>query len=98
MVVKNCKTSTSSVPGAFADAPIVGNPVRKDVLALPLPEERLSDRDGKIRVLVVGGSQGARILNQVMPEVAEKVGKQLNIWHQAEKAVRKLQKRCIMNG
>ncbi|MEK2483921.1 undecaprenyldiphospho-muramoylpentapeptide beta-N-acetylglucosaminyltransferase [Providencia stuartii] len=82
---KIAKRVLQAFPGAFADAPIVGNPVRKDVLALPLPEERLSDRDGKIRVLVVGGSQGARILNQVMPEVAEKVGKQLNIWHQAGK-------------
>ncbi|EML1936361.1 undecaprenyldiphospho-muramoylpentapeptide beta-N-acetylglucosaminyltransferase [Providencia stuartii] len=82
---KIAKRVLQAFPGAFPHAPIVGNPVRKDVLALPLPEERLLNRDERIRVLVVGGSQGARILNQIMPEVAEKVGKQLNIWHQAGK-------------
>lgn len=45
-------------PGAFPNAEVVGNPVRTDVLALPLPQERLAGRDGPIRVLVVGGSQG----------------------------------------
>ncbi|MEQ5042961.1 undecaprenyldiphospho-muramoylpentapeptide beta-N-acetylglucosaminyltransferase [Providencia manganoxydans] len=82
---KIAKRVLQAFPGAFPNAPVVGNPVRKDVLALPLPEARLSDRDDQIRVLVVGGSQGARILNQVMPKVAGKVSKQLNIWHQAGK-------------
>lgn len=40
------------------NAEVVGNPVRTDVLALPLPQVRLAGRDGPIRVLVVGGSQG----------------------------------------
>lgn len=47
-------------PGAFPNAEVVGNPVRTDVLALPLPAERLQGREGPIRVLVIGGSQGAR--------------------------------------
>lgn len=79
------KRVLQAFPGAFPDAPVVGNPVREDVLALPAPAVRLAGREGAIRVLVVGGSQGARILNQVMPQVAAKVGKQLNIWHQAGK-------------
>ncbi|WP_336843989.1 undecaprenyldiphospho-muramoylpentapeptide beta-N-acetylglucosaminyltransferase [Providencia rettgeri] len=79
------KRILQAFPGAFPNAPVVGNPVREDVLALPTPQVRLAGREGAIRVLVVGGSQGARILNQVMPCVAEKVGKQLNIWHQAGK-------------
>ncbi|EPL6456303.1 undecaprenyldiphospho-muramoylpentapeptide beta-N-acetylglucosaminyltransferase [Providencia rettgeri] len=79
------KRVLQAFPGAFPDAPVVGNPVREDVLALPAPATRLAGREGAIRVLVVGGSQGARILNQVMPQVAAKVGKQLNIWHQAGK-------------
>jgi UDP-N-acetylglucosamine:LPS N-acetylglucosamine transferase len=61
-------------PGAFPHADVVGNPVRTDVLALPLPEQRLVGRQGPIRVLVVGGSQGARVLNQTMPQVAAKLG------------------------
>lgn len=82
---KIAKRVLQAFPGAFPNVPVVGNPVRDDVLALPLPEERFTLRDDKIRILVVGGSQGARILNQVMPEIAEKTSKQLNIWHQAGK-------------
>ena len=54
-------------PGALPHAVVVGNPVRTDVLALPLPGQRLVGRQGPIRVLVGGGSQGARVLNQTMP-------------------------------
>ena len=34
---------------------------------------------------VVGGSQGARILNQTMPQVAAKLGDSVTIWHQSGK-------------
>ena len=36
-------------------------------------------------MLVVGGSQGARILNQTMPQVAAKLGDAVTIWHQSGK-------------
>jgi len=64
---------------------VVGNPVRTDVLALPLPAQRLADRHGPIRVLVIGGSQGARILNQTLPQVAALVGDEITLWHQTGK-------------
>ncbi|MES2493935.1 MAG: undecaprenyldiphospho-muramoylpentapeptide beta-N-acetylglucosaminyltransferase [Pseudomonadota bacterium] len=47
---------------------LVGNPVRSDVLALrdqPYPE---FTEDGLLRVLVTGGSQGARVLSDVVPD------------------------------
>ncbi len=53
------------------------------MLALPLPQQRLAGREGPVRVLVVGGSQGARILNQTMPQVAAKLGDSVTIWHQS---------------
>ncbi|KPD03234.1 undecaprenyldiphospho-muramoylpentapeptide beta-N-acetylglucosaminyltransferase [Moellerella wisconsensis] len=88
-LAKIAKRVLQAFPGAFPNAPVVGNPVRNDVLALPLPQQRLAERQGAIRVLVIGGSQGARILNQTMPEVIsivdQKYAKQLNIWHQAGK-------------
>jgi UDP-N-acetylglucosamine--N-acetylmuramyl-(pentapeptide) pyrophosphoryl-undecaprenol N-acetylglucosamine transferase len=47
---------------------LVGNPVRDEVLALrDLPYPALSE-DGVFRVLVTGGSQGATILSEVVPE------------------------------
>ncbi|MCS2149162.1 undecaprenyldiphospho-muramoylpentapeptide beta-N-acetylglucosaminyltransferase [Scandinavium manionii] len=82
---KIAKTVMQAFPGAFPNAEVVGNPVRTDVLALPLPEQRLAGRDGEIRVLVVGGSQGARVLNLTMPQVAEKLGDSITIWHQSGK-------------
>jgi len=45
-----------------------GNPVRRDVAALETPEKRLAGRAGPVRLLVTGGSQGARTLNRLLPE------------------------------
>lgn len=75
-------------PGAFPDAEVVGNPVRTDVLALPAPQQRFEGREGPIRVLVLGGSQGARILNQTLPEVAKLCGERITLWHQTGKGAR----------
>ncbi|AUX92382.1 undecaprenyldiphospho-muramoylpentapeptide beta-N-acetylglucosaminyltransferase [Mixta gaviniae] len=72
-------------PGAFPHADVVGNPVRTDVLALSSPEQRLAGREGPIRVLVVGGSQGARVLNQTLPQVAALMGDSITLWHQTGK-------------
>lgn len=53
-------------PKTFTHAVTVGNPVRAGFAELPPPAQRL-DRSGLARVLVVGGSQGARALNELMP-------------------------------
>jgi UDP-N-acetylglucosamine--N-acetylmuramyl-(pentapeptide) pyrophosphoryl-undecaprenol N-acetylglucosamine transferase len=45
----------------------VGNPVRAEIAALPPPRTRFDGRAG-LRVLVLGGSQGARALNRVLPQ------------------------------
>ncbi|WP_224553961.1 undecaprenyldiphospho-muramoylpentapeptide beta-N-acetylglucosaminyltransferase [Pectobacterium versatile] len=79
------KKVLQAFPGAFPKADVVGNPVRTDVLALPAPETRLADRSGPVRVLVVGGSQGARVLNQTLPGVAAQLGDRVTIWHQVGK-------------
>lgn len=79
------KTVLQAFPGAFPQAPVVGNPVRTDVLALSSPAERLADRSGPIRVLVIGGSQGARVLNQTLPGVAATLGDRITVWHQTGK-------------
>ncbi|MDG3089057.1 undecaprenyldiphospho-muramoylpentapeptide beta-N-acetylglucosaminyltransferase [Vibrio hannami] len=72
-------------PGAFPKAEVVGNPVREDVVNLPTPEQRLANRDGDIRVLVMGGSQGARILNRTLPDVIASLGAGYTVRHQAGK-------------
>jgi UDP-N-acetylglucosamine--N-acetylmuramyl-(pentapeptide) pyrophosphoryl-undecaprenol N-acetylglucosamine transferase len=51
-----------------AGAVVSGNPVRAEIEALPAPAERLAERTGPLRLLVLGGSLGARALNQALPE------------------------------
>lgn len=84
-LAKIAKKVMQAFPGAFPHADVVGNPVRTDVLALPLPAERMADRNGPVRVLVIGGSQGARVLNQTLPQVAAKLGDSITLWHQTGK-------------
>ncbi|WP_114785258.1 undecaprenyldiphospho-muramoylpentapeptide beta-N-acetylglucosaminyltransferase [Vibrio tetraodonis] len=72
-------------PGAFPDAEVVGNPVREDVVAIRDPSQRMGGRTDNIRILVMGGSQGAQILNRTMPEVMAKLGVGYEIRHQAGK-------------
>ena len=55
-------------PGTFAGAATVGNPVRAAIQTVPAPSERFKGRGAPGRVLVIGGSQGARALNERLPE------------------------------
>jgi len=65
-----------------------GNPVRQDVTLLEAPERRLAGRSGPVRLLVTGGSQGARTLNRLVPEALQLApeGLQLEIRHQCGKS------------
>jgi UDP-N-acetylglucosamine--N-acetylmuramyl-(pentapeptide) pyrophosphoryl-undecaprenol N-acetylglucosamine transferase len=54
-------------PDTFAGEQTVGNPVRVEIAALQAPERRFAGREGPLRILVLGGSQGARALNSAVP-------------------------------
>jgi len=54
-------------PGALGKAKVVGNPVRREIASLPSPELRYAEREGPLRLLVVGGSLGAKALNEAVP-------------------------------
>jgi UDP-N-acetylglucosamine--N-acetylmuramyl-(pentapeptide) pyrophosphoryl-undecaprenol N-acetylglucosamine transferase len=45
----------------------VGNPVRREIAALAPPAQRFDARQGPLRMLVIGGSQGAAKLNAAVP-------------------------------
>ena len=53
---------------AGAKAVVTGNPVRSAIVAIPAPDERLSGRAGRLKLFVFGGSLGAQVLNDVVPE------------------------------
>lgn len=69
--------------GAFdgEKAILVGNPVRESVIALP--EKIISAQPSALKVLIVGGSLGAKVLNELLPEVIAQFPKDaLSIIHQ----------------
>ena len=48
-------------------AVVTGNPVRAEIEALPAPAQRFAGRSGALQLLVVGGSLGAKVLNDTLP-------------------------------
>ena len=64
---------------------LVGNPVRADIAKLPMPAERFAERSGRLKVLVMGGSLGADILNKTVPQALAMMPEQQRpqIRHQA---------------
>ena len=49
------------------NAVVTGNPVRAEIESIAAPAERYAARQGPLRLLVVGGSLGAQVLNQTLP-------------------------------
>src|SRR5262245_19029472 len=54
-------------PGALKRATNTGNPVRLEIAAIAAPQGRYAGRAGPLHRLVVGGSLGAKALNEVVP-------------------------------
>jgi UDP-N-acetylglucosamine--N-acetylmuramyl-(pentapeptide) pyrophosphoryl-undecaprenol N-acetylglucosamine transferase len=54
-------------PGALKNGEWTGNPVRREIAQLPVPDQRFRDRSGSLNILVVGGSLGAQALNEIVP-------------------------------
>ena len=72
-------------PGALKKAEWTGNPVRRVIADLPAPEERFAARSGCLRVLVIGGSLGAQVLNEMVPKALALMpeGRRPSVTHQA---------------
>ncbi len=58
----------TAFPNVLAKGQWVGNPLRAEFLVQAAPEQRFAQRSGRLQVLVVGGSLGARALNTVVPQ------------------------------
>lgn len=57
-------------PGAFPASPkveLTGNPVRAEIVGMGEPVARYEQHQGAVRVLILGGSQGAVALNKLVP-------------------------------
>ncbi len=66
----------------------VGNPVRAEIAALPAPALRFAQHQGRARILIMGGSQGAQVLNEICAATLIKLppAQRPEIWHQCGKA------------
>jgi UDP-N-acetylglucosamine--N-acetylmuramyl-(pentapeptide) pyrophosphoryl-undecaprenol N-acetylglucosamine transferase len=74
--------------GNAADKALVtGNPVRKEIMAIPLPAQRYAARTGPLRLLVVGGSLGAKVLNESLPAALARIPAEVRptVTHQSGK-------------
>ncbi|MDC9725041.1 MAG: undecaprenyldiphospho-muramoylpentapeptide beta-N-acetylglucosaminyltransferase [Gammaproteobacteria bacterium] len=72
-------------PNSFAKsrhAEWVGNPVRTSIESLAAPKTRLAERSGPVRILVLGGSLGAKSLNTVLPDAFAQITSAIEIKHQ----------------
>jgi len=58
----------SAFPGVLKQARWIGNPLREAFLQQPTPAQRFEGRTGPLKVLVVGGSLGAKALNDIVPK------------------------------
>ena len=77
-------------PGTFkgVDEECVGNPVRTAIAALPPPAQRFATRNGALRLLVLGGSQGARALNDALPRALAPLNGSVQVRHQCGEKLR----------
>ena len=57
----------SAFPNVLAKARWIGNPLRAAFIGQASPEQRFAQRSGPLQLLVVGGSLGARVLNDTVP-------------------------------
>ncbi len=82
VLARLAKTVMTGFPDSFPGREtVVGNPVRAVIAAVPPPGARAVCDDGVLRILVLGGSQGARALNAALP-------KALHAWRESGQARR----------
>jgi UDP-N-acetylglucosamine--N-acetylmuramyl-(pentapeptide) pyrophosphoryl-undecaprenol N-acetylglucosamine transferase len=58
----------TAFPNVMRKAQWVGNPLREAFLRQPEPQVRFEGRSGVLKLLVVGGSLGAKALNEIVPQ------------------------------
>ncbi|OUW00283.1 MAG: undecaprenyldiphospho-muramoylpentapeptide beta-N-acetylglucosaminyltransferase [Betaproteobacteria bacterium TMED156] len=85
-LTKQVFLSFKSTRYSSSTAKFVGNPIRSSFLSVPTPEERWELRSGPIRILVLGGSLGAKVLNVEVPKILKQIKKlnklKLTVVHQ----------------
>ncbi len=87
VLAKVAQQVLSGFPNVLTGAVWCGNPVRQTIADLPEPQERYAARTGVLKVLVVGGSLGAKAINEMLPQALELLpeGRRPEVIHQTGK-------------
>ena len=83
ILVKWANLALEAFPGSFstlAGARCVGNPLRREIVGAVPQVKTWSGTE--LKILVVGGSQGAEALNRMVPEALALSGTSIRVWHQ----------------
>lgn len=83
VLAKVAKCVLTGFPQTFANETVVGNPVRTQIADIAAPAQRNFNHGGALRLLVLGGSQGARALNNAVPQAVAALGAPVEIVHQS---------------
>jgi len=75
-------------PGAFANQPgelVVGNPISQGIeqFAVSGQPRQFSEQNAPLRILIIGGSRGARALNEIVPAAIAELAVDVIVHHQA---------------
>ena len=68
-----CGFDGEAAQKAGAKGLVTGNPVRPEIAAVPVPADRYPGRTGALRLLVIGGSLGAQVLNETVPQALARI-------------------------
>lgn len=83
ILARFAKRILTGFPGSLPNEEVVGNPIRAQIADIPPPNERFRDRRGPVNLLILGGSQGAQVLNLAVPNAVKQLRDcQLRIRHQ----------------
>lgn len=90
VLAKFARRVLTGFPGSFPEREeAVGNPVRGEIAGLPTPAQRFAGRAAPLRLLVLGGSQGARALNLALPQALSALSElRIEVRHQCGEKMR----------
>ena len=90
VLAKFARRVLTGFPGAFpSKETVVGNPVRDAIAQIASPRKRFEGRGEALHLLVLGGSQGARALNEAVPQALRQLhGAGILVRHQCGEKMR----------
>lgn len=84
LVSRWAKRVLLAFPIAGRAGQVVGNPIRESITAITEPAERIRS-EKPFRVLVVGGSLGAKAINETVPQALKPLLSEIELTHQTGK-------------